>query len=399
MFTFLLAMVFLSHISPQLPQKVNCIAPYFTKAHFNTTCSNFAMSEDSEQIKIQSEANEVATSDIVDQPSTSDRDAPKEESTTNDDNNSSPSDKDTEKERTNDEETFCPHPLWNQCEDRDHCPRNSSGGKERCPACEDVIKNCRQCQVKVSHSEPPTDTNSEVTIRESSMWDHRGDVHTAPHPENTAGEDGIVLAPSSTPVKLRVNTNRTGVGSLRKSIVGKAAVAAGLAKFTRKAKQNLTKEPWLLQTLRLVCESFHVENNNEELIRCDTDLTRNIDDAWSKFMTGSYMQNSIEVAAELNVPVPIDLKHSKSAMTFIINILDRYDTSETEALECQHLANGQDEAAEHRKCVVDNLTYTYVQAELLALEGEIGDLLLPPTNRHLFRALMHIFFKNVLDDR
>ena len=199
------------------------------------------MSEDSEQIKIQSEANEVATSDVVDQPSTSDRDTPREKSTTNDDNNSSPSDKDTEKERTNDEETFCPHPLWNQCEDRDHCPRNSSGGKERCPACEDVIKNCRQCQVKVSHSEPPTDTNSEVTIRESSMWDHRGDVHTAPHPENTAGEDGIVLAPSSTPVKLRVNTNRTGVGSLRKSIVGKAAVAAGLAKFTRKAKQNLTK--------------------------------------------------------------------------------------------------------------------------------------------------------------
>ena len=397
MFTFLLSMVFLTHTLSQLPQKVNCTAPYFTQAHYNTTCSNLAMSEDSEQIRIQSEAEKEATSDVVVQSSSSDNDAQKEKPTTSDDNNPSTGEKDTDEGKTNDDETFCPHPLWNQCGDRDHCPRNSSGGKEKCSACEDVIKNCPQCQVKVSHSEPSTDINS-ITIRESSMWDHRADVHTDQHPENTAvGEDGIDLAPSSTPVRLRVNINRTGVSSLRKSIVGKAAVAAGLAKATRKAKQNLTREPWLVQTLRLVCESFHVENDNEGLIRCDTDLTRNIDDAWSKLMTGSYMQNSIEVASELNVFVPIDLKHSKNAISFIIDILDRYDTSEAEALECQHLASGQDEAAEHRKCVVDNLTYTYVQAELLSLEGDIGDLLLPPTNRHLFRALMHTFFQNVLD--
>ena len=46
---------------------------------------------------------------------------------------------------------------------------------------------------------------------------------------------------------------------------------------------------------------------------------------------------------------------------------------------------------------MDNLAYTFVQGELLALEGEIEDLLLPPTNRHLFKALMQTFFKNVLD--
>merc|ERR1711940_178351 len=107
------------------------------------------MSEDSEQIRIQSEADEAATSDVVVQPSASDNDTQKEKPTTSDDNNPSTGDKDTDEGKTNDAETFCPHPLWNQCGDRDHCPRNSSGGKERCPACEDVIKNCPQCQVKV----------------------------------------------------------------------------------------------------------------------------------------------------------------------------------------------------------------------------------------------------------
>ena len=355
------------------------------------------MSEASDQIQLESETLEVATSAITDNPSPSDTDTRREEATTSDDANLIPSDKDTEKNKASDEESFCPHPLWNQCRDQENCPRNSSGGKEKCPACERIIKDCPQCQVKVSHSVPPGDIHSEVTIRESGAWDHRGDINVTQHNENTAGEGGIVHAPSSTPVRMRVNTTRAGVNSLRKSIIGKAAVAAGLAKCTRKAKQNLAKEPWLLQTVSLACESFNVEKVNEQLTRCDTNLTRNIDDAWSKFMTGPYMENSMQVAAELNVTVPTDLRYSKGAISFIINILDRYDTSEAEALECHHLTNGQDEAAEHRKCVVDNLAYTFVQGDLLALEGEFEDLLLPPTNRHLFKALMQTFFKNVHD--
>ena len=103
MFTFLLSMVFLTHTLSQLPQKVNCTAPYFTQAHYNTTCSNLAMSEDSEQIRIQSEAEKEATSDVVVQSSSSDNDAQKEKPTTSDDNNPSTGDKDTDEGKTNDD--------------------------------------------------------------------------------------------------------------------------------------------------------------------------------------------------------------------------------------------------------------------------------------------------------
>ena len=163
------------------------------------------MSEASDQIELESETLEVATSAITDNPSSSDTDTRRGEATTSDDANLISSDKDTEKNKASDEESFCPHPLWNQCGDQENCPRNSSGGKEKCSACERIIKDCPQCQVKVSHSVPPGDIHSEVTIRESGAWDHRGDINITQHNENTAGEGGIVHAPSSTPVRLRVN--------------------------------------------------------------------------------------------------------------------------------------------------------------------------------------------------
>ena len=221
-------------------------------------------------------------------------------------------------------------------------------------------------------------------------------VTSTPVSSSTPGGGGTKPATVAMNVVSTAFGGKKGGQSLRgKTLIKSGAAAAAKAK--EKAKRVSNKDSWLLWTLKQVCDTFVLgwSDDNETLTVCKSKLPMNTDDIWRDFMNDSYMQETLLIAQDLNVRAPVALLHSVESFTFIVNVLNAYETTEFEAAECGYATTGNSEESTKRRIVLQNIGCTFLLGNVIEREEDLQTFLVAPIDKDLFKMLLSRLFDNM----